>query len=342
MITLRDTVISDCLRTDGYAVARLLPPEVVERLRGKILALAETVADPWSAARPLMPNYISLMDEDTVRRNTSTELVTANLAPTIAKLFTGYKVLDWSIIAKGSGVAETSLHQHAPAVQDPFETSYLVWCALTDTDEANGAMVVVPGSQRLVRHIRTYDCSEYFSGYAIRLREEFGVTVPLKAGEALIIDDNLIHAAFANQSSSVRLAAAALVIPEESRHAVFRQGKGEILAMDPLTDGFAMAGTRDTRLRDWQSEAWQSFPEWKSTATWEQTKALLQLAGPRASAEFDPLTQFEHLAPKQASESAAPPPPGLRRALLRVPGLRTAYRGARRLGSAVRPLIYPS
>lgn len=78
-----------------------------------------------------------------------------------------------------------------------------VWTALTDTDETNGCLVVVPGSHRdgLVSHSST-DAN-------VALLEAptaaAATTVPLRAGEAVLFSGLTLHGSGPNRSASARV-----------------------------------------------------------------------------------------------------------------------------------------
>jgi ectoine hydroxylase-related dioxygenase (phytanoyl-CoA dioxygenase family) len=86
--------------------------------------------------------------------------------------------------------------------------SATVWVAFEDVDEENGAMQVIPGSHKagLLRHARSSDTDsvltlECESG---QFREDAAVSLVLKAGQASIHDDKLVHGSPANRSARRR------------------------------------------------------------------------------------------------------------------------------------------
>lgn len=83
-----------------------------------------------------------------------------------------------------------------------------IWIALADADEENGCLCVVPGSQLLPTQPLLPDSGEA-SLFGIGIDEsavdaERAHYLPVSAGDAVILHDNLIHSAGANRSERSR------------------------------------------------------------------------------------------------------------------------------------------
>jgi ectoine hydroxylase-related dioxygenase (phytanoyl-CoA dioxygenase family) len=90
---------------------------------------------------------------------------------------------------------------------DPHE-SITVWLAFDDSTVENGAMEVIPGSHRagLLKHVRRGETDSVLTLECERgqFREDRAVPVTLRAGEASIHDDMLVHGSPPNRSSTRR------------------------------------------------------------------------------------------------------------------------------------------
>ena len=90
---------------------------------------------------------------------------------------------------------------------DPHE-SITVWLAFDDSTIENGAMEVIPGSHRagLLKHVRQGETDSVLTLECERgqFREDRAVPVTLRAGEASIHDDMLVHGSPPNRSSMRR------------------------------------------------------------------------------------------------------------------------------------------
>jgi hypothetical protein len=75
---------------------------------------------------------------------------------------------------------------------------------LIDVDEDNGTLLVIPYSHRIQRAIFAATLGGYHNQYYEWLRQ-FEIPIQLKAGQAIIFDNNLLHNSTANKSSGDRL-----------------------------------------------------------------------------------------------------------------------------------------
>jgi len=104
---------------------------------------------------------------------------------------------------------------HQDAYYWPLEPhdSLTVWIAMDDTDEANAAMQVIPGSHQagLLKHIRSTATDSVLTLECERgqFREDTAVSLNLKAGQISIHDDNVVHGSPANHSNRRRAGLAA-------------------------------------------------------------------------------------------------------------------------------------
>ncbi len=100
-----------------------------------------------------------------------------------------------------SGVPK-SMHQDEYYFQHKYNTTVGVLTYAIDTDEANGALQVVPGSHKLgpVEHI-----DDAFAGFCLDDSWfDRAVLVPGKAGDAILFSGLTVHGSLANRSSRPR------------------------------------------------------------------------------------------------------------------------------------------
>lgn len=86
-----------------------------------------------------------------------------------------------------------------------------IWLALTDADEENGCLRVVPGSHGLSAQPLARDGGRSLFGVAMDaalVAEDRAVSLCVRAGDAVVHHPNLVHASLENRSARRRLALA--------------------------------------------------------------------------------------------------------------------------------------
>jgi len=99
--------------------------------------------------------------------------------------------------------AEFPWHQDNGYGDNPVATNVTVWCALDDVDERNGCVWVVPGSHKL----GLLDHKSTGTSWHLTVRAPSdGISVPLKAGEAVAFSGLTLHRSLANHTDKPRRA----------------------------------------------------------------------------------------------------------------------------------------
>jgi len=104
---------------------------------------------------------------------------------------------------KPPGGRGQALHQDQYYLKAQPGTSMAAWMALDDCDEANGCMLVVPGSQNWdILCTIPADTTQSFTDVTVPLPEgEKPLPVIMKAGDVLFFNGQLVHGSFANTST---------------------------------------------------------------------------------------------------------------------------------------------
>ncbi len=322
MPSLIDPALQQEFLREGFVQLRLLDAEQAGSLRQEIMAAS---ASGWDIEH-VAGNYLSIYDEHPDRKAQVDKAVRRHLHPSLAEHVRDYQILVNTLFAKPPSGSGTPLHQHAPVSERPFETAITVWCALTDCDADTSALFVVPRSHHLYRFLRVYGEHDFFHDYRATMVERHIRRLSFKAGDALVMDNNLIHGAFENQGSEARLAVAALLIAAESRFMVYHRDGDQIVAMDPADEPGEEVEMMMVGRTDWTGPIRTRFPAWTQAANLAQTEALLARSGPRATEAYDPLTTVAGLAsrpPRQAFDWRA--------SARNVPGMLQVVRLGRRM-----------
>lgn len=136
--------------------------------------------------------------------------------PKANAIFEPFKALGSCYLSKAPGaVGQMPIHQDWTVVDESQFDSITIWIPLQDVNEHNGAMQVIPGSHRFSGALRSPFFENPLHGIEEELRKDLQL-VTLKAGEAIIFSQALIHASPANQSAIARLAVTFGLIPEQA------------------------------------------------------------------------------------------------------------------------------
>lgn len=107
------------------------------------------------------------------------------------------------------------IHQDWTIVNEDKYVALNIWVPLIDTDENNGTLYVLPGSQYgEVKPIRCPTLPMFFEGNE-QLMMDNCIPLNAKAGEAVILNQSLIHYSPPNKSDKIRIAITSGVMSEK-------------------------------------------------------------------------------------------------------------------------------
>jgi hypothetical protein len=196
------------LRTRGYTIIPLLDADAIAYLKSLHAEL-----EPLAGVNKEF--YTSIWSNNEFYRKAVNDKVEQVLFPALQKYIENIQPVFSIFMVKAPGDNSSLLpHQDWSFVDEPEFDSVTVWVPLTDVDQMNGNLQAVPGSHLIYKnYIRARFAGAPFNTDAVRkdLRD-----IPMKAGDALIINDRLIHASPPNNSSNVRLTSSIVIAPKEA------------------------------------------------------------------------------------------------------------------------------
>jgi hypothetical protein len=205
----------------GFTTVDLVDATCLEELRALHDSLGVAADDPYWAS--------SVHGSRALARSVHESLLDLVL-PAIDAVLPGHAPFLAAVIAKGRGGGRVGLHPDWTYVDERTHRSRLFWCPLVDTDESSGAMVVVPGSHRALRGLRgSGDFPSPVAEVEDDLWARHVVTVPLRAGQAIVWDAALLHGSWPN-GGRARPAAAIAVAPSAAGLVHFHLEPGAPLA----------------------------------------------------------------------------------------------------------------
>jgi hypothetical protein len=298
MVKFRDPALQQQFETQGYVVIRLLDDNDLRHATDRLSAAADGRTfqrNDWEDSY-----YNSMFERDPAFQDRFRADMTALFNPKLDALLEDVRYFETSLLYKPDESSELKLHQHVPLTEKPFEPSIFSWCPLVDCDAQGGTLMVVPGSHLMLRFLRTLETEEFFLDYREELTKRHAVPVPLRAGEAILFENSLLHGSCPNTSGKARPVILTIVLHEGARHVLYRHDKdGEAIVID---DDFQevqcqtmMPGGPDQL----PGRILRRLPAWADKPTLEEFEELLH-RGRRASETVDPLADLR--------QERAPPP----------------------------------
>lgn len=183
--------------------------------------------------------HCTFLDTNTAYKRQANEAIRRVFQPAIDRYVVDYRILTSNIYVKPPGRGRFQIHQNWPTLEDLSVTTLTVWCPLQDTTAANGTLHIVPGSHKLTPDVATPSEPPFFSSFETELVEQYLEPIDVKAGEALIFDDSLIHWSPENLSDAPRRAVQIETVPAESQPVLFHQHRsGGVVEWELFEVGF--------------------------------------------------------------------------------------------------------
>lgn len=206
---VKDVELRKRLHEEGYAVVPLVDSDTIASL----LALFHQHHRFSGKAGGM---FYSVYSEDTGYRKLVHAAIEAILQPVLNKILDNYKVVLNSFIVKAPGPqSEFYLHQDSTGTDEFLYSTLSIWLPLHDIDETNGAMCVIPKSHKLFSPYRGISFKAPFEN-AVQTARRFLQPVYLKAGEAILFDNRILHNSMQNKSSKARVVVMSASLPKNA------------------------------------------------------------------------------------------------------------------------------
>lgn len=213
----------------GYVIVDLLDAEALEEVR--------KVYEKWHP-EPQPGFYTTTFNQAAEHRQSVSDDIRAVVQPRLEKVFENFKIYFCSFITKAPGPkSELILHQDMSLVDESKYNGINVWCPLVDLTETNGAIEILEGSHRLVPTYRGASLPDIYDGLE---KEVKAIMTPkyLKAGQAVIFDQSILHYSPPNLSDQVRPVINTFVAHKDARIVISyadrekHPGKVELIRQD--------------------------------------------------------------------------------------------------------------
>lgn len=186
------------------------------------LLAADEVAALRRTAMELHPDGSGFQTDVEHSDAATRDRIEALLAPVWARhqprLLDDHRVFMSSFLVKWPGPdSDLYLHADTTYVDEERFRSLAFWVALDDADDqlGNGPLLVLPGSHLLTEEYRGSNVVPSYRGRDDELLAQ-AVSVPVQAGDVVVMDNRLLHASGPNRASAPRVAVAGATVPAEA------------------------------------------------------------------------------------------------------------------------------
>lgn len=138
------------------------------------------------------------------------------IAPQLLEHFEDFKLLGASFLVKNPGdPGQMPIHQDWTVVNEEESFSMTIWVPLENVSRGNGAIKVLPRSQKMNPSLRGPSLPDMLKPAGAVIEANM-VTLNMKEGDGFIFNQALIHSSHLNQTDHPRVAVAIGLIPKDT------------------------------------------------------------------------------------------------------------------------------
>lgn len=241
---MKDNVLEELFQRDGYVRIPFISQEEVAALKQKFFDTiansgGQITADETGVSNGNAITYdFTFIDKNISYKQEVFKIITQYFKPHVEKWLAGYKPIIANYIRKKTDNGEVPLHENWAFADEKKCCTVSIWCPLVDSTVSNGTLQVVPGSHKRFGEVRGPMIPWELDGIKDQIISNYLIPLETKAGDAIILDDSIVHYSAINKTNDLRLAIQLILIPEEfpSIHYHMNLGKSkedvEVLEVD--------------------------------------------------------------------------------------------------------------
>lgn len=212
----RDPLHQKQFEEDGYVIVPFLEPEEVQALLD--FKNGTRPDNRFNTNAEDATYHFTFLDTNIPYKKEVFNTVMRFFQPAIDKWMIDYKPLIVNFVLKDAGYGEVPVHQNWNFVNEDKFRSFSVWVPLVDTNKDNGTLEIIPGThtQNFYAAKRSPWIPWYFQDFSDFVIKEYHRPLNVKAGQAVIFDDSLIHYSTPNTSQHQRIVIQNIIIPKEA------------------------------------------------------------------------------------------------------------------------------
>ena len=217
---MRDPGLEQQFQKDGFVEIPFISAGEVENLKAKFFELlpqsgGNILASETGVAGGEITYDFTFIDKSIEYKQAVYDTITAYFEPHVKKWLMAFRPIIANYIRKQNQGGEVPLHQNWAFVDERKYTSVSIWCPLVDSFEENGTLQVVPGSHKRYGEVRGPMIPWELDSVKTDIINNHLVPLNVKAGNAIILDDSIVHYSAVNKTNELRLAIQLILVPDE-------------------------------------------------------------------------------------------------------------------------------
>jgi hypothetical protein len=214
----RDETIQQEFEENGFVVAEFYTADEINQLTAFFHSLADV---PKSGFFP------TTFFQHKETRDRIDNFVIATGKRSVEKIFKDIKTVHGSFIIKNSDTkSELRLHQDMSLVDESKFSGVNIWVPLTDLTVTNGALYILPKSHRIFPTYRGASIANMYDKHTDFILP-YLKPLYLKAGQAVIFDQSIIHYSPNNLSGKIRITTNIFITQKDAEYRMYYHDKSK-------------------------------------------------------------------------------------------------------------------
>jgi len=229
MVVFKNPELQQKFNKDGFVVISLLESDDVVKLASLYKEVQPESFKGFSS---------TIYNQDITLKKSTSEKIDSIVRKRIDNYFKKFRPLGSSFLCKTPG--EDSImpvHQDWTIVDESVFDSITVWMPLVDVDEINGTMKILPGSHKFSHALRSPTLDGVFKNIHPEIEKKM-LWLNVKAGEAVVFSQALLHASPPNLSENERIIATFGLVNEQAKLSFTHKNKEGLAEQYAIEDDF--------------------------------------------------------------------------------------------------------
>ncbi|MBL4709583.1 MAG: phytanoyl-CoA dioxygenase family protein [Flavobacteriales bacterium] len=222
--TFKNDLLEEQFQEVGYIKVPFLNSEEIEQLKQAYFNSLNKSGghlgpeDEKFKSKEEITYDFTFIDKNIAYKQEVFEIISSAFKNKSDEFLDNYQPIIANFIRKKEKGGEVPLHQNWAFVDEHKCTSVSIWCPLVDSNKENGTLEIVPKSHKRFGEVRgPMIRSELLDINQEIIDSKWMLPIETKAGEAVILDDSIVHYSSPNQTEGLRLAIQLILIPKEEK-----------------------------------------------------------------------------------------------------------------------------